>query len=96
MKEKIKEIINKILACSDGKYITEIYAKDGTIVNGEFTNWVSLMIETIPEFVNESLYDAIFDIEEETHPFTLHLSVEPDTVERGHGTVLWKKGEFVC
>lgn len=91
MNNTINEIINRLLNCSDGKHITEIYAKEGSIVRGEFTNWVGLMIETDTEFVNESLYDVINDIEEEEREFTLVISVEPDTVERGHGTVLWKK-----
>lgn len=87
----VKNIIDKLLSCSDGKHITEIYAKEGSIVNGEFTNWVGLMVETDTEFVNESLYDCINDIEEDSFPFTLVISTEPDTVERGHGTVLYKK-----
>lgn len=91
MNNAINEIINRLLNCSDGKHITEIYAKEGSIVRGEFTNWVGLMVETDTEFVNESLYDVINDIEEEEREFTLVISVEPDTVERGHGTVLWKK-----
>lgn len=93
MNKIIGEIISRLLDCSDGKYITEIYAKEGSIVRGEFTNWVGLMIETDTEFVNESLYDIINNIEEEPHSFTLTISVEPDTIERGHGTTLWKKGD---
>lgn len=90
-KDIMMSIIDKLISCSDGKYITEIYAKDGSIVDGEFTNWVGLMIETDTEFVNESLYDCINDLEEGNYPFMLHISVEPDTVERGHGITLYKR-----
>ena len=96
-KEIVSNVIKELLSCSDGKYITEIYAKDGSIKNGEFTNWISIMIETDTKFVNESLYDCMDDIEERIedggYDFRLILSIEPDTVERGHGTVLWKKGD---
>ena len=92
-KEIIDSIIKRLLSCKDGEAITEIYAKNGSIVRGEFTDWVGLMIETRPESENESLYDLINDIDEEDYEFTLVISVEPDTVERGQGTVLYKKGE---
>ncbi len=89
--EKTKDIILELLNCSDGKYITEIYAKEGSVIGGEFTGWISLMIEADPAFVNESLYGVMDDIDERYHPFTLHLSIEPDMVERGHGIVLWTR-----
>lgn len=99
MKNEIEKIIARLLSCTDGKYIEEIYAKDGSIVNGEFGNWVGLMVETCPEFTNESrdgslsLYDCINDIEDEARSFRLVISVEPNMASRGHGTILYKKGE---
>lgn len=89
--ESIATIIETILSCDDKEYIEEIYAKSGSIVNGLFTNWVGLMIELNPEFVNKSLYNTIDDIEESFKDFTLVISTEPNTVERGHGTILWRK-----
>ncbi len=94
-KEIIKNIIKELVMCPDGKHITEIYAKRGSIVNGEFTNWIGLMIETDPEFVNESLYDVIDNIEDRSYPFSLAISIEPDTVERGHGEIIYRKGDKV-
>ena len=91
MNKYAEAIVNRILSCSDAKFVTEIYAKERSIVNGEFGNWVGLMVEVDPEFTNESLYDVINDMEEEKWPFTLVISVEPDTVERGHGTILWNR-----
>ena len=91
MNKYAEAIVNRILSCSDAKFVTEIYAKERSIVNGEFGNQKSLMVEVDPEFTNESLYDVINDMEEEKWPFTLVISVEPDTVERGHGTILWKR-----
>ena len=91
IKNEIDHVIKRLLDCSDGKHIEEIYAKAGSIVNGEFGNWVGLMVEVCPEFQNESLYDCINDIEDEERGFELVISVEPNTVERGHGTVLWKR-----
>lgn len=92
IRREVENIISRLLDCSDGKHIEEVYAKTGSIVNGEFGNWVGLMVEVCPEFQNESLYDCINDIEDEERGFELVISVEPNTVERGHGTVLWKRG----
>jgi len=90
-KQELEETINTILSCSDGSYIEEIYAKAGSIRNGLFTNWVGLMVELNPEFENKSLYDVIDQLEDTDRDFTLVISVEPNGVERGHGTILWKK-----
>lgn len=87
----ISEVIESILSCSDGKYVEEIYAKEGSFRNGLFSNWVGLMIELTPEFENKSLYDVIDEQEEKCNSFTLVISTEPNTVERGNGTVLWIK-----
>ncbi len=91
-KEIIRNIIDELLSCSDGKYITEIYAKKWSVNNGEFTDLICLMIETDRLFSNNTLYGCMDDIEERIYPFELRLSVEPDMVERGHGITLWKKG----
>lgn len=87
----IANVVDKLLSCEDGKYIEEIYAKDGSFRNGLFTNWVGLMVELNPEFENKSLYDTIDDLEERCEAFTLVISTEPNTVERGTGTVLWRR-----
>ena len=87
----ISEVIEAILFCSDGANVEEIYAKEGSFRNGLFTNWVGLMVELTPEFENKSLYDVIDEQEEKCTDFTLVISTEPNTVERGVGTVLWKK-----
>ena len=94
-KEAVKNIINEILSCSDAGYITEIYAESWSVKNGDFTNPVCLMVETTPQFSNNTLYDCINDIEERIYPFELRISVEPDAAERGHGITLWRKGEFM-
>lgn len=88
---KIEKVIETILACPDGKYVEEIYAKEGSFRKGLFTNWIGLMIELSPEFVNKSLYNIIDELEETCDDFTLVISTEPNTVERGNGTVLWVK-----
>ena len=49
------------------------------------------MVELSPEFENKSLYDVIDEQEEKCDSFTLVISTEPNTVERGNGTVLWIK-----
>ncbi len=87
----ISEVIESILSCSDGEYVEEIYAKEGSFRNGLFSNWVGLMVELSPEFENKSLYDVIDEQEEKCNSFTLVISTEPNTVERGNGTVLWIK-----
>lgn len=87
----IEDVIKAILSCSDGSYVEEIYAKEGSFRNGLFSNWVGLMVELAPEFENKSLYDVIDEQEEACNSFTLVISTEPNTVERGTGTVLWKK-----
>lgn len=88
----LSKVIETVLSCEDGKYIEEIYIKEGSIINGLLTNWVGVMIELNPEFVNKSLYDLIDDIEEECENFTLVISIEPNNSDRGYGTVIWKKG----
>lgn len=90
-KSELDNIIERILACSDGRYITEIYAQKESINDGELTGTVSLMVETEISFENTDLYDTINDLEEEKHSFRLYISVEPDFVERGYGITLWKK-----
>ena len=92
-KELIKNIVEEILADSDSKYITEIFIQDYSFNNGKYSNLIELMIETDLNFKNTTLYDCIFDLEEENYPFELRISIEPDTVERGHGVVLWKRGQ---
>ncbi len=92
-KELIKDIIDTILSCSDGKYVSEIFAKDFSFRDGEFTDLVNLMIEFDFGFKNTTLYDTLNDLEDESYPFHLILSTEPDTVERSHGIVLWKRGQ---
>lgn len=89
--EALVKAIEIVLSCEDSKYIEEIYAKDGSFRNGLLTDWVGLMIELNPEFVNKSLYDAIDAAEDNCSGFALVISTEPNTVERGHGTVLWVK-----
>lgn len=90
-KNLIETVVEKILSCEDGKYVDEIYAKDGSFRNGLFTNWVGLMVELCPEFENKSLYDTIDDLEEQCEDFTLVISTEPNAAERGTGTVLWRR-----
>lgn len=89
--DALVKAIETVLSCEDSKYIEEIYAKEGSFRNGLLTNWVGLMVELSPEFVNKSLYNAIDDAEDNCTEFTLVISTEPNTVERGHGTVLWVK-----
>lgn len=89
----IEELINLILS-TNNTGIIEIYAKDGSIINGSFGNWVGLMIETDPEFPNESLDDVLDIIEQKDfskYDFRLVISTEPNDMERGHGTILWSK-----
>ncbi len=93
-KEIIKEIIRELLSCEDGRYITEIYAEHGSDLEDNHNGWVWLMIETDPYYTNNDLYDRMNDLEEKFYPFRLILSVEPDMVERGHGIILWKAGDF--
>ena len=87
----ILEAVEKILSCSDGHYVEEIYAKEGSFRNGLFSNWVGLMIELSPEFKNKSLYEVIDELEDNCASFTFVISTEPNAVERGSGTVLWVK-----
>lgn len=91
--EAVAAAIEAVLSCDDGKYVEEVYAKDGSFVNGLFSNWVSLMIELNPEFKNKSLYNVIDNVEESCTDFTLIISTEPNTAERGCGTVLWRREE---
>ena len=92
-KEFIKNIVEEILADSDSKYITEIFIQNYSYNNGNYSNLIELTIETDLNFKNTTLYDCIFDLEEENYPFELRISIEPDAVERGHGIVLWKRGQ---
>ena len=91
--EAVATAIEAVLSCDDGKYVEEVYAKDGSFVNGLFSNWVSLMVELNPEFKNKSLYDVIDAVEDSCTDFTLIISTEPNTVEHGCGTVLWRREE---
>ena len=79
----ISKAVEKILSCSDGQYVEEIYAKDGSFRNGLFSNWVGLMVELSPGFKNKSLYDVIDKLQDDCSSFTLVISTEPNTVERG-------------
>ena len=89
----VSEIIESILECADTSYIEEIYAKDGVFdVNQNLTNWVALMIELSPNFVNNDLYETISVLESTNSNFDLILSTEPNMAGRGHGTVLWERG----
>lgn len=87
----IQNIMDRLLGCSDSKYITRIYAKDGSIVNGSFGNWVGLVVEVSPEFTNESLYDLMDDIQDEPHPYSFALTIDVDDMEKGNGVDLWKR-----
>ena len=91
-KNEIQNVIEKLLSCKDAAYIDEIYAKEGSFDrNGQFSNWVGLMVEVPANFKNTDLYAVIDDIEDENRNFTLVISVEPNTVERGHGRILYNK-----
>ena len=88
----VNNIIKEILRCADAEYITEIYAKDGSYRHdGDFGDWVALMIEVHPGFVNTDLIERTGEMELRSYPFDLTISIEQDMVERGHGTVLWKR-----
>lgn len=89
--EALVKAIETVLSCEDSKYVEEIYAKEGSFRNGLLTDQVRIMVELNPEFVNKSLYNAIDNAEESCQGFTLVISTEPNTVERGDGTVLWIK-----
>lgn len=89
----VEKIVKALLSCSDAKYIEEIYAKEGSFRDELFTNWIGLMIELSPEFIDKDLYKTIDNLEETHNAFTLVISTEPNTAERGHGIVLWKKEE---
>lgn len=87
----LNTIVDTILSTDESKYITEIYIKNGSIYKGLLTNWVRLMIEVDPEFVNKSLYDILNQLEDEYEDIHLAISIEPNTVERGHGTIIYQK-----
>lgn len=89
--EALDTILSTILASTDAHYITEIYIKNGSIRQGLLTNWIRLMIEVDPEFVNTKLYDVINELEEIYNYLHLTISIEPDTVEKGHGTTIYKR-----
>lgn len=86
-------ILSSILNSADSNQIAEIYIKNGSIRQGLLTNWIRLMIEVDPEFVNKSLYETINNLEDEYEDIHLTISIEPNTVERGHGTILYKREE---
>lgn len=89
----VLKIIESLLNCSDARYIEEIYAKDGVFdESGNLTNWVALMIELNPDFADSDLYETISNLESAYSDFDLILSTEPNMADRGHGTVLWKRG----
>ncbi len=95
-KNEIQNAIEKLLSCKDAAYIDEIYAKEGSFDrNGQFSNWVGLMAEVSANFKNTDLYTVINDIEDEYHDFTLVISVEPNSVERGYGKVLYSRKRIV-
>lgn len=90
----VNNIIDEILKCNDAAQITEIYAKDGSYRHdGDFGDWVALMIEVRPGFIDTDLISLTGEMELRSYPFDLTISIEPDMVERGHGTILWKRGE---
>ena len=89
--EALDTILSTILASPDAHYITEIYIKNGSIRQGLLTNWIRLMIEVDPEFINKNLYDIINELEEAYNYLHLIISIEPDTVEKGHGTIIYKR-----
>lgn len=91
-KTEIDNIVSRILASRDASHITEIYVSNGSMTNGNFKDYVGMMVCYDDGFKNIDLADIIFDINEETRSFYLILSAEPDTVERGHGITLWKRG----
>ena len=89
----ISKIIESLLECSDARFIDEIYAKDGIFdESGNLTNWVAMMIELNPDFIDSDLYETISNLESAYSDFDLVLSTEPNMADRGHGTVLWKRG----
>ena len=92
-KELVKDIVDEILAHPESEYVTEIFAKDFSIRDGEFTDLICLMIEMELGFRNTTFYHCLNDIEDRSYPFRLILSTEPDAVERSHGIILWKRGE---
>lgn len=94
-KNIVEHIITTLLQCSDGKYITEIFVKDGSYRKGFFGNWVAFMVELDPEFSNESLYDTINNLDDELESLdtTFVISTEIDTIDRSVGTILYKRGE---
>ena len=89
-KNTIQDIAKKILACSDAKYISEIFVIDGSITNGELGSHVSFMVETDPGFTNTDLYETIDAIWEDNneYPFRLYIAVEPDGTDRSHGSLI--------
>ena len=89
--EALDTILSTILASPDAHYITEIYIKNGSIRQGLLTNWIRLMIEVYPGFVNTKLYDVINELEEIYNYLHLTIFIEPDTVEKGHGTTIYKR-----
>lgn len=87
----IANIISSILQCKDGAQVEEIYAKTGSFKkDGTLGAWVNLVICLSQEFCNHDLYDLLNDLEDSVD-FTLILSTETNTVERGHGIVLWER-----
>ena len=92
MNKYAEAIINRILSCSDAKFVTEIYAQFDSMQGEEFTSEVNLMVCVIPGFRNGDLYATLNDLEDNGEfPFDLLISVEPDCVERGRGVILWRK-----
>ena len=96
-RKDIEEVVNKLLSCRGGKYVTEIFAKEGCIKNGRLGDWVGLMVEVKAEIFNTDLdadlddvMDDMMDIE---RPYTLVISSEPDMLDRSYGTVIWKRNE---
>ena len=57
--EALDTILSTILASPDAHYITEIYIKNGSIRQGLLTNWIRLMIEVDPEFINIYYGDSV-------------------------------------
>jgi len=92
-KTELDNIIKKILKSKDASSFTEIYVSEGSVSGDKVKDTVHMMVCYDADFKNADLSDIISDIEEEDRSFFLILSAEPDMVERGHGIVLWKRGE---
>ena len=90
-KNTIETIVSSIVNCKDGIYVEEIYAKEISFQkDGALGNLVSLMVCLSSDFQNHDLYDTLNQAEESVD-FNLVLSTEINTVERGHGIVIWKR-----